>query len=95
MGVWVPPSTPPWLAIVLALIALLGVMFGPALAERVKRGSKPPDPQTAADRADTALAMVQDAMDDLQRRLDEATAENRRLQRKLEQREGTGTRRER
>lgn len=86
-----PPSTPPWLAIVLALIALVGVMFAPALAERVKRGPKalpPATEQNAGDRADTALAIVQDAMDDLQRRLDEATEENRQLRLKLERNEG-------
>lgn len=82
-------TTPPWLAIVLAVIAVAGVMFGPALAERVKRGPKAPrapDPQTAADRADTALAIVHDAMDDLQRRLNERDREVAELRRRLDKR---------
>lgn len=81
----VPVTGPPWLAIVLAAIAVLGVIataFGPALVERVKRGGAPQqqavpavEPAKTHAAADQSLAIVQDMVNDLQRRLD--TAERR------------------
>lgn len=85
---------PPWLAIVLAVITVVGVIGGPALVERIKRGAPDPpptpDPPPApppVERADAALAIVQDLVDDLQRRLDASEAERRALVEKFEPKE--------
>lgn len=89
-----PTAGPPWLAIVLGVLTLLGVLvtaYSPVLVERIKqrRGGKdiakpdapvlPPAP-AAVQRTDQALDLVGDAMADARRERDEAQDENRRLQ---------------
>ncbi|MEU7787651.1 hypothetical protein [Amycolatopsis sp. NPDC049159] len=86
---------PPWLAIVVAALASIGVIataFGPAIAEKVKRG-KPKDEAKAAastepaalptptvvQRTDQALDLVGAAMTDAHRERDEAQARAERL----------------
>lgn len=90
-----PASGPPWLAVVLAALTLLGVLgtaFGPALVEKIKRG-KPKDEAkvvastepaalltpTVVQRTDQALDLVGLAMEDAHRERDEAQVDNRRL----------------
>jgi hypothetical protein len=67
-------AQPPWLAITLAVLVLLGACV-PAVVEWIKRRRPdPPPPVPAApQQADAALALVQDALDDYQARLTEAT----------------------
>ncbi|GAA1281601.1 hypothetical protein [Saccharothrix xinjiangensis] len=69
---------PPWLAIALGVIALLGVIAtatGPALAERMKRG-QPPASTTAAPAVPPAVEgpvdLVREIVADLRRERDEA-----------------------
>lgn len=89
------PAGPPWLAVVLAALTLLGVLgtaFGPAVVEKVKRGKKDDPPKAAAStepaalptptvvqRTDQALDLVGAAMEDAHRERDEAQDDNRRL----------------
>ena len=90
-----PTAGPPWLAIVVAALASIGVIataFGPAIAEKVKRG-KPKDESKAAastepaalptptvvQRTDQALDLVGVAMADAHHERDEAQTDNRRL----------------
>ncbi|WP_410633386.1 hypothetical protein [Amycolatopsis sp. cmx-4-83] len=93
-----PASGPPWLAVVLAALTLLGVLgtaFGPALVEKVKRGKPKDEPKaapssepaalptpTVVQRTDQALDLVGAAMADAHRERDEAQAENKRLVKK-------------
>lgn len=84
-------AAPPWLAIMLAALTLLGVIAtaaGPALLERAKRGKASPGKEekptvptapTVVERTDQALDLVSDAMADARHERDEAQADNRRL----------------
>jgi hypothetical protein len=83
---------PPWLAIVLAGIALLsavGVAAAPALVERVKqRGAQPPAPATTPappPAVEGSVDLVREAIDDLRRERDEAQDEAVRLREELAQ----------
>lgn len=82
-----PASGPPWLAVVLAALTLLGVLataFGPALVEKAKRGKPKEEPKAAStepaalptpavvQRTDQALDLVGAAMEDAHRERDEA-----------------------
>jgi hypothetical protein len=84
-----PAAGPPWLAVVLAvcsLIGVVGVALAPALVEKVKRGKRD-EPKVAAStepaalptptvvqRTDQALDLVGAAMEDAHRERDEAQA---------------------
>jgi hypothetical protein len=64
------PAGPAWVAITLAIVAVLGTVataFGPALVEWIKRSRNDasPGPKTLAPAADSALALVDEAIDDL------------------------------
>lgn len=90
-----PAAGPPWLAVVLAVCALLGVLgtaFGPALVEKIKRGKPKDEPNVTAgadpatlptpavlQRTDQALDLVGVAMADAHHERDEAQSDNRRL----------------
>ncbi|WP_409186501.1 hypothetical protein F9C11_20620 [Amycolatopsis sp. VS8301801F10] len=89
-----PTAGPPWLAILLGVLTLIGVLvtaYSPILLERIKqrRGKDKPGPDAAAvlpspkpgvvRRTDQALDLVGDAMADARRERDEAQDENRKL----------------
>lgn len=79
-----PLNTPPWLAIVLAVLTLLGVIAtaaGPAIVERIKGAAgkpKEPKPETTPTtpavvaRTDQALDLVEKALLDAQDERDKA-----------------------
>ncbi|UKD55164.1 hypothetical protein L3Q65_46180 [Amycolatopsis sp. FU40] len=88
-----PSAGPPWLAILLGVLTLIGVLvtaYSPVLVERIKqrRAKEPATPDSAATlpaapaavrRTDQALDLVSDAMADARRERDEAQDDNRRL----------------
>ncbi|MEV6905154.1 hypothetical protein [Amycolatopsis sp. NPDC051372] len=87
-----PTAGPPWLAILLGVLTLIGVLitaYSPILLERIKlrRGKAPAKPDEPAalpaapvvQRTDQALDLVSDAMADARRERDEAQDDNRRL----------------
>lgn len=82
-------SGPPWLAIILALIAVLAPLAAagaPVLVERIRqRGAsqQEDEPEAAPARADRALEMVEQALRDAWQQRDEADDRADRLQREL------------
>ncbi|MGW4487844.1 hypothetical protein ACWEOE_28850 [Amycolatopsis sp. NPDC004368] len=90
-----PASGPPWLAVVLAVLTLLGVIAtaaGPALVERIKvgkpakdKGSDPPALPAPAivQRTDQALDLVAQSLTDAYRERDEAQDQVKELLREV------------
>ncbi|WP_116206217.1 hypothetical protein [Amycolatopsis circi] len=88
-----PSAGPPWLAILLGVLTLIGVLvtaYSPVVVERIKqrRAKEPvkadesaalPAAPAAVRRTDQALDLVSDAMADARRERDEAQDDNRRL----------------
>ncbi len=72
---------PWWLSITLAVIAAVAAVLGPTVPKWIEQRRDDTDSDEAGDeaaapaRAVSALTIVQDAMDDLQRRLDERERE--------------------
>lgn len=83
-----PAGSPWWLVLALAVISALSVVLAAVVPKAIehRRKPEPPKPAPVPDppaRADSALEIVQDAMDDLQRRLDQRDEELARLNRDL------------
>lgn len=85
-----PAGSPWWLVLALAVISALSVVLAAVVPKAIEHRRKPeppkPAPAPAPDppaRADSALEIVQDAMDDLQRRLDQRDEELARLHQDL------------
>lgn len=77
---------PPWLAIVLAIIALCGtaiVAVGPAISERAKRHKTSTPAIAATPAAEGSVDLVREAMDDIRGEREQAQEEARQLSQQL------------